>query len=101
MRKFPKILQSFVKKIAKNQLFSQIFPNNLINHASLFRAFGRKTHVCEILRKLTKIFKKFLKKITKNAIILAYFSINLTNHALNFCGFRRKTPFIGKLEKNC
>ena len=53
LRKFSKIVKEFLKKIAQ---FLAYFSKNLTNHALIFCAFGRKTHMLGNSEKILKVF---------------------------------------------
>ena len=59
----------FLGKLLKTHYFS-MFSKNFINHAFVFRAFGRKT---QFVGKFWEIFENFPNKIAKNALFLHIF----------------------------
>ena len=65
LRKFSKIVERFVKKIAKNALFFADFSKKIKKQSLIFFAIGRKT---QLIGNFEKILKRFLKKIAKNAL---------------------------------
>ena len=75
------------------------FSKELRNFVVIFRAFGRKCKLWEILR---KFFKKFLMTIVNNALF-SMFSKNVINPAFIFRAFGRKTQLLesfGKIFEN-
>ena len=85
--------KNFLGQLLKTHHFS-MFSKNLIIHAFVFRAFGRKTQF------LGKSWENFNKNIAKYALFLDIFQNTLTNHPLIFARLDEKRKLLGNFWEN-
>ena len=93
---FDKIFKCFLKKIAKNALFSHIYQRNLRNHALIFSRLDEKHKMLGNFEKFSKIMKTFHQQIVQNEFVQHIFQ-KINKPCVNLLRVWKKKTIYWKL----